>query len=241
MKVSCIVAALMFVSCLSFGQKGALELRPYYRMDWYPKFSYVIDDRSSTDEVKMRGSSFGIGLAYKLPVSKTLAIKPGIGYYKYTFNHIERTNTLTGKSEARNINYISPLLIPFQTDKYWYNTLTASIGLEKSLPMTNSCEALIGLDLQNYYTISQRYHLTNNPEGSKDKKRTESRYFGASALLNFSIVKHYNKFGIGPTLMLPIFDIWKTDAVFPEETSSGTRNKVLRGAGIGVSLNYALD
>lgn len=233
----------MFVSYSSFCQKskGSFELRPYYRADWYPEFSYVSGDRASTDYVKMRGSSFGIGLAYRLPVSKTIAVKPGIGFYKYSFNHIERRNTLTGESESRNINYASSLLIPFFTDKYWYNTITASLGVEKKFPLKNSCEAIIGLDLQNYYTVSQLYHLTNNPEGSQDHKKSEGKYFGASALLNFSIIKHYNRFGIGPSLIVPVFDIWKTDPTFPEETTSGTRNKVLRGVGFGISLNYALD
>jgi hypothetical protein len=48
------------------------------------------------------------------------------------------------------------------------------------------------------------------------------------------------KMKIGPVLILPVFDAWKKDDVFREE-SSAYRNKWFKGIGLGVSCNFLLN
>lgn len=217
-----------------------IEINPYIRFDSHPEFSYVLNGRPSTDYVKIKGTSFGLNLAYKIPLTKSIFLNPGIGYYRYSFNNIKKENTLFGKSDGRDINFISPLLISFYTNKYWYNTIALNIGVEKIFDFKRNIQVVTGLNINNYFTISQYYHLSFNPQGSQDYRKNNKRYFASSINLNASILKKIRRINIGPSLILPVFDIWKTDYAFPEETNSTSRNKWLRGIGLGISCNYSL-
>lgn len=225
-------------------QTPQIEINPYVRFDSYPEFSYVLDGRPSIDYVKIKGTSFGLNLAYKIPIKKSILLNPGIGYYKYSFNNIKKENTQFGKSDVRNINFPSPLLIPFFTDKYWYNTIAVNIGIEKLFICKNDLQVATGINLSNHYTYSQHYHITyNNSDNpiNNDYTLKNGRYFGFSANLNASLLKRFGKFNLGPSLILPVFDTWKTDETFPEEKNSGSRSKWLNGIGLGISCNYSLS
>jgi hypothetical protein len=221
-------------------QGRQLEFKPFVRIDKYPEFSYVLMGRPSTDYINVKGTSFGINLAYKIPIAKSLLIKPGIGYYKYSYNDITRYNTSFGTSDARNINFISPLLIPFFSDKYYYNTLSANIAMERTIPLRNNYLGAIGVELNNYFTFSQHYHLTNNPIGSQNFKKADKKYFGTSGLLFFNFLKKVKKVTVGPSVLIPVFDSWKTDKIFYEETVNDLRSKWFKGIGFGISINYSL-
>lgn len=239
---------IIFIAICFFGtseimaqnQAKQLEIKPYVRFDNYPQFSYVLGGRPSTDYVNIKGTSYGINFALKIPISKFLSLKPGIGYYKYSFNKIARNNTSFGTSNSRNINFTSPLLIPFFTDKYYYNSLAANIALEKAIYFRKDYHCTFGVELNNYITISQNYHLTNNPDGNQDFKKSNKNYIGTSSILFFNLLKKIKKINIGPSLIVPLFDIWKTDATFQEETGSDSRNKWFHGFGFGISINYSL-
>ena len=195
----------------------------------------------SLDYVNIKGTSTGINLGYKMPLSQTVYLKPSIGYYKYSFSNILRENTTFGTSNSRNINFISPLLIPFFSDKYYYNCLAINIGLEKLFTLRNDFYSNVGFQLNNYLTFSQNYHLTSNPEGSQNFKKNKKEYFGSSGLFNVNILKKVKDVSFGPSLMFPLFDFWKTDETFQEETNSQTRNKLFKGICIGISVNYSLN
>jgi len=167
-------------------------------------------------------------------------LKPGIGYYKYSFNNIKKVNTLFGKSNVRDIGFVSPLYIPFYTNKYSYNTISANIGVEKIFNYKSSIQIVTGLNLNNCYVVSEYYHLSYNPIGSQDYRKKIKRYFGSSFSLNAGILKKYKKVSIGPSLMLPVFDTWKKDDTFIEEANSGSRSKWFNGIGLGISFNYSL-
>lgn len=243
MKHYFITLALVSISYYSLSQKesNSFEILPYGRVDWYPEFSYVLNGRPSTDYVKIKGVSIGADITYKVPLSTTWTIRPGLGFYQYSFNNIERRNTSLGNSNARNINFISSLLIPYFTDKYRYNCIAVNLGIEKEFILKENYQVQIAADLKNFWTFSQLYHLTNNPGGDQKFKKNDIRYFGTTALLTTNIVKRLRRLSVGPSLRLPIFDIWKTDSVFPEETGKDTRNKVFRGLGLGVVFNYYLN
>ena len=146
---------LLLSTCL-FGQnaKSQIEINPYLRWDSYPKFSYAINSINSYS-LKIHGTSWGINAAYKHPFHNMLYIKAGLGYYRYSFNKIESYNPSYGVGHARIINYIGLGDVIFATNKYWYNTISASIGIEHQFFLKNSTQGLFGLDINNYYTYSQ--------------------------------------------------------------------------------------
>ena len=233
---------LVSISYCSISQnvKNTLEILPYERIDWYPEFSYVLNGRPSTDYIKIKGVSLGADINYKVPIARTWSIRPGLGIYRYSFNNIERRNTSLGNSSSKNINFVSPLLIPYFTDKYWYNSVSVNIGIEKTLFFKGNYQVQLAADIKNYWTFSQFYHLTNNPGGEQSFKKNDTKYFGASTLLTTNVLKSFGSFSIGPSVRIPIFDLWKTDSVFPEETGKDTRNKMFGGVGFGVAINYSL-
>lgn len=218
-----------------------IEINPFARLDWYPKFSKPADYMSSTDYVSMKGTSFGLNAAYKIPLAKSFILKPGIGYYQYSFNNVEKENSRFGKSIGRETVIGSPAFIDLFTDKYRYHTITANIGLEKYFILKKDIQFTTGINWNNYYSISQYYHLTYNPEGSKDYRTNEKRYFGSSVFLNVGFLKKFENIYVGPSLILPLFETWKTDALFPGEADSGSRNKWFHGLGLGISFNYLLN
>lgn len=224
-------------------QSSEIEINPYFRWDNYPEFSYVLNGRPSTDYVKINSPSWGISALYKYPVRNRLFLKAGIGYYKYSFSKIRKTNTQFGEATARNIDYYSgpiAVSVAYVTDKYWYNTMSADIGMENSFSLKKNVQIAIALDLNNYFTFSQYYHLSYNPAGSQDYKKNNKRYFGASITISTSLLQKFNRVSIGPSIIIPAWDLWKTDATFPEETDTGSRRKWLHGIGIGISCNYSL-
>lgn len=242
MKNLCFFSLFLCISNMSLAQANGhqIEIMPFVRFDWYPTFSKPADYISSTDYISMKGSSFGLNANYKIPITASIILKPGIGYYQYSFTNIEKENSRFGKAVGRDIDFSSPLFIYFFTDKYRYHTITANVGLEKTFDLKRDFQFTTGVNLNNYFSISEYYHLRENPGGSKDYKTHKNRYFGSSVYISIGFLKKFDGFRIGPSFILPLFDTWKTDAVFPRETDSGSRNKWLRGVGAGISLNYSL-
>jgi len=227
----------------SFGQKmhGVIELNPYIRYDTYPEFSDTGNPLSG-NYTNLKGVSYGINANYKRAIKNEYKLLIGLGYYKQIFNKIEIRNTRrSDEVNVRVIGYPSPLYMLFYTDKYWYNCIANNIGIEKDINLKNDLLISIVVSANNYFTYSQYYHLINNPEGSLDYKKKEFKYLGLSVTSQISIQKRINSISIGPNLILPLFDIWRTDDTFPYEASSGSRSKWLRGIGFGISINYSLS
>jgi len=123
------------------------------------------------------------------------------------------------------------------------------LGIEKSFELTKALTFIGGLNVKNYFTFSQRYHLPYDnsfipqPELQIENnyKTNSSRYFGLGAELNLAMLKKTGKVNIGPSLIIPVADLWKQDAIFPTETNLGSRNKWFRGFGVGIKLIYSLQ
>jgi len=94
-------------------QTPQIEINPYVRFDSYPEFSYILDGRPSIDHVKIKGISFWTKSCLYYSDKKSILLKSGIGYYKYSFNNIKKENTQFGKSDARNINFLAHCLFHF--------------------------------------------------------------------------------------------------------------------------------
>lgn len=231
----------MTLSVSSFCQKkhGVMELNPYTRYDKYKEFFGWETPIEGKRYVKPEGLSYGLIINLKKPVYKDYNLNIGIGYHRYNFSKMSVPGRL-GTSNARLINFPSPLFILFYTDKYWYNTASLNVGAEKQFKLKNKHTLTTGIALSNYYTFSQHYHLTSNPGGSQDYKKKNNQYFGLSAWIEIGLLKKINKFTIGPKLQIPVFTNWKTDETFPNETNSASRSKWLRGIGFGLSFNYSL-
>ncbi len=217
----------------------SIEVNPLLKFDKYKEFYGWESGIGGKHYVKPQGLSYGVNINLKKALFKDYSLSIGIGYFKYSFNEISSRSKL-GESNARLIDFPSPLFILFYTDKYWYNTLSLNIGVDRQLKLRNNYFLITCLGLSNYYNFSQHYHLTSNPEGSMDYKKTNNQYFGLSAELGIGLVKQFKQLSIGPKIQIPVFSNWRTDKTFPNETNSGSRSKWFNGVGVGISCNYSL-
>jgi hypothetical protein len=237
---------IFLYSSSSIAQKplNQLEITPYLRFDKYPQFEYAINAVNS-NKVKLKGTSWGVHSAYKLFISNKYYLKIGIGYFKYSFNDIDQINSLFGRSKSRVISYKPqgpwvPAII-YTTDKYWYHTITAAVGIERQMTLANDLHLVIGFDSRQYYSFSQNYHIHYPvPQGINYNPKT-SRYFGFNVALNAGLQKKFGRISIGPQITLPIYDVWKKDNLFPQEKNGKSRKKWIRGFGVGIGCNYLLN
>jgi hypothetical protein len=238
-----ILAYFCFLSNFTFAQSSSklIEINPFMRFDNYPAFSYTVHGRASTDNLKMSGINVGINFNYKLPVKKNIYFKVGLGYFKYSFDKLDNTNSLFGNSKARVIDFPSILFILYSTNKYYYNTVSVNLGVEKSVTLKKNLQLITGFTVANYFTFSQHYHLSFNPEGTQDYKKNNNSYFGFSCNLSAAIVKHIGKIQIGPSIIVPVFDLWEKDNTLPESSFSGSRTKLFNGLGFGIVCNIPLS
>jgi hypothetical protein len=107
----------MFIEGFSQSRHKEIEIEPYIRFDRYPQFTNAINT-IATYKLDIKGNSWGINAAYKVPVKNNFLIKVGIGFHKYAFNKIESTHRLFGKGNQRVINYPYIADIILGTDKY---------------------------------------------------------------------------------------------------------------------------
>lgn len=229
-------------SIFLFAQKRnkEIEINPYVRFDKFPQFSYNYGGRYTTDFLKMTGNSYGLHLSYKYGLKKHFFLKAGLGYLKYKFDNLNNTNSLTGKSHARPIDFVSPLLIGYSTNKYHYNNIMMSTGIDKEFALNKGFKISASFDLTAYYTYSQYYHLTFKTfDGNQNFNKNNATLFGFSGTISTGITKQLNNLQIGPAIILPIFDSWRNDTVFLEDDKKG-KNKWLNGVGVGIVCNILL-
>lgn len=239
------ILLLLFSNCI-VGQRGKnqIEVNPYIRKDWYPEFSYAINS-IDTNHVNIQGKSWGISAAYKIPIRNSLFLKFGSGYYRHSFSKMDNYTRRFGKNSSRHIQYPSNLFIPFFTDKYRYNCIIVKVGVEKIFNLKKDWQLTTGVNIDNYFTYSQTYHITyNNPNNpiTNPYKLKIKRFFGSSANVHTGIVKRIGRIKVGPTLILPVFDVWMQDAAFRflGDDNSSSRTKWFKGIGAGITCNYLL-
>ena len=224
---------------LAFTQNTKIEVNPYFRYDNYPQVSYQIDQLAKIDTLKMTGNSYGVNLNYVVPAFKNTIFKIGLGYYRYSFTKIRKTRIANGAySNGREILYPSPTTFLYLTDRYWYHTASVNLSLEKDIVLGKNINLQTGITVINYFTFSQYYHITS---GDRDFKNDKFNYFGSSLTLSASLLKRFNKMQIGPSLVIPLIDVWKKDMLLPENYEKSTRWKYLNGFAIGLSFNYSID
>lgn len=220
--------------------KNTIEIMPYIKWDIYPSITYAINSLT-TNEAQIKGLSYGISAAYAKGFKRNLKLKTGIGYYRYSFTQIKNINSLYGEGNGRLIDYeyLDPV---YNTNKYWYHTITLSLGAEKYYTIKDSISLLLGTSIQYYHTFSQFYKIAD----TYNYKQRQNRSFGFAGSLHAGIVRKFNRLSIAPQFIIPIHTIWHKDKVFPSETPgilenpSSQRNKWFKGIGFGCSIQYDL-
>ena len=222
----------------AFGQARvpSVEITPYYRYDHYPQFSFQIDGRARIDSLEMFGNSYGVSANYTVPVSNNYTFKFGLGYHRYSFTKIDHQSGRFDFS-GREILYPNPTAYFFITDRYWYNTVSTNLSIVKNIRVSKNLEAQAGILISNFVSFSQYYHL---PAFDIDYKTQKVAYFGFSGAVDISLLRPWNKLKIGPSLILPIIDFWKKDALLPEDNQNSFKTKYFNGVGIGLKMNYLL-
>jgi hypothetical protein len=241
MKYRFVIFILLVVSSKSFSQAKKLELEilPYVKYDKYKEFLGWETGVGGKHFITPSGLSFGADARMKKRFGDNYNLVLGLGYFRYSFTKIT-THSNLGIGSARLINFQSPLFILFYTDKYWYNTVSLSLGVEKYFNLKNNFILPIGVNFSNYFSFSQHYHLKANPEGSQNYLTKKNKNLGTALGLEFGLLKTKRKMTIGPKLQIPFLSKWKTDKAFPNEDGNTSRSKWFKGFGIGISCNFFL-
>lgn len=242
MKVVICIITILFTSSCCFAQKrpNEIQLIPIIRYDWYPEITFNYGGRFSTDQLKMKGLSFGLNANYKYTLRKKINITAGLGFYKYSFSNLKRINS---SSPSSGISKARPSEIPsnnnffYSTYSYYYTTLSFNIGIEKLVEINKNINFFYGIGFSQYLKLKSVYK-TNF--GGFVYKKKDLQLFAQTILANIGFEKKFRKINIGPHLLVPIFDSWHKDEVFLEPRNE-KRNKWLKGIGLGISCNYKLS
>ncbi len=242
-----LILIIPFQYLFSQNRNTFLDFNVFYKYDKYPTFSNNINVISNY-QLSIIGVSWGINGNIKKEILKNIIFESGIGYYKYSFNKIKSQHPTFGIGKQRSINYPTTLGISLYTDKYWYNTANFNIGIGRKIKLSKKYHIETGFNVSNFFTYSQHYKIPVDnsfiPPALRienDYKLKNKSYFGSSIFYTISVFKSINKISIGPNLILPIYEKWKLDNIFPTENISSSRNKWLKGISGGVKISYSLN
>lgn len=243
MKRLIFIVSFFTLSKFAIAQKhiGQIEITPFVQWDNYPSFTFQLNS-TRNNTVKMKGNSWGIGANYKFSLRNNFFAKFGTGYYKYSFDDIQADDPLFGTYPSRSINYFDATRLFYGCNKYWYNTVYATVGLERLFTIKKKLDIVAGCEGVNYFTFSQQYNIPGSYSYYDIKyKEANNRYFGFSFNLYTGLQKKFGKVKIGPTFILPVSKRWKQDIVFPQEENNKSRSKWLGGVGTGFTFTYSLN
>ena len=224
----------------SFSQKksNSIEIVPVIRYDNYADFEDRFGDRSYTTRLKLKGISWGVDARYKLVVNDKWDANAGIGYYKYTFSHIRKYSSLFRTTRTgRELNIVRQRYPLYATNKYWYNSFNLSFGVNRKIPLQSKFEGILGVQVNNFISYSQRYNVPG--DGSIEKK-SKLHYYAFSGLVSAGINKKFNSFYVGPQLVLPVFDKWSDDHTL-SLVPGNERRKWLNGVGLSFVIGFYLN
>jgi hypothetical protein len=234
--------SISFYSCYC-QTTNSFELKASVRSDWYPAFKYSINP-SNSYVVKINGISPTLSFGYYFSIFKKYYISFGMGYNRTNYSDIQSTHSLFGKGHSRVINApTAGAYVIVGTDKYSYNNILATAHFETEIHRQSKYHITLGVEVHDYYTLSQSYHVRNNPAGLPNDrwKKFVNKNFGYGGLMTLTGVPNAKKYGI--FIVLPVYDRWAQDIVFPatedrNESPSDNRSKWFRGLGLGVRLFF---
>lgn len=222
-----------------------VEILTYYNHDRYPEFLYHINP-TYDHAINIKGNNWGVDVGYKFNISKRIKVKPSIGYYRFSFDKVDNYNegfNIHGNARLTTLTPAPGVFFALATDKYYYDCLNVGISGEEKIIDKKLISIWGGIKLNNYFTVAQRYRITyDNPDypikNPHRAKRTD--YFGFRADAYITGLISIGKIKLGPIISMPVYTIWKTDAFFPDENNSNTRDKWLNGWGVGISVSHKI-
>ena len=230
---------ILFAKCFctsAQNSKFSLEINPFMRYDKYKEF-FAWKSFTGRNMITPSGTSFGLNLNIKYQLLPASNVYLGLGYYRHTISNIKRVNNF-GEGNSWLIGYPSTSFILFYSDKYAYNKVTLNTGFEKHFILKKNYLITTGIDLNGLHTFSQYYHLTDNPDGSRDYITKNARFLGIFAGFDLGLMKSYKQFNIGPKIKIPVFSSLKTDEVLANDDGTDYRNNWFSGIGLGISFIY---
>ncbi len=229
--------ATLLLTTIVYGQKSnSVELALIGRYDKHADYTTRFFDRSYTNDTKLWGKSFGVNFNYIHSIDKHVNLKVGVGYYNLGIDKIRQTTPFNIIATGRNINYRHPsgILPLFATQKYHYDNLNLTLGMDYNKLVFKKIDFVIGGDFTYLYTFSQLYHITYD----NIRYRTNNgRTLGFAANSYFGILQRFNKNKnyISPKIIIPIYQQLLGDQAFGEEQNL-TMNKWYNGIGVSVAI-----
>jgi hypothetical protein len=116
-------------------QKKAFEISALSRYDKHGDYVTNFNGRMQNDTIQVYGFSYGVNFFYNQKISKKINLFGGVGYYKLCTDKINTTkHPFVGISHTRPVNYDDGTRFLHTTSKYFYHSLSFTIGVESILP-----------------------------------------------------------------------------------------------------------
>ncbi len=231
--------ATMLCFIAATGQtKRAFEFSFITRYDQHVKNHVTVKPgRDFNPATTLSGMSYGINIGYRHRLQKNYSLFLGLGYYELGIDKIRET-TPSGSNPnvvySREIQNVDHTKIVHYTDKYQYNNLALTIGLNKIIPVKSKLALDFGAEAVAYYSISQRYHVGEFHEPpsflAHDAKPLMFGFNGTAGIL-----KEYKKFYVRPALIIPIYQQMGGDERFQEARSENI-SKWFSGLGATIRI-----
>ena len=228
-------------SFLANGQtKKSIELSLFGRYDKHAHYISRFGFRSFTDDIKLWGKSYGLQFNYLYPVAKGFKMIAGAGFNRLGMGKVRTTNQRSRNVPERVIDYTHPTGIKpsFYTDKYHYNNLLLSIGIQYEQKLSPDITFTVGADYIYLHTISQVYHITYDDRYDQTKN-VRTLGYGVNSYIGLLKKISNDKYYVHPKLMMPVYQQLKGDKAFLEAENI-RMTKWLSGAGLSISLGKYL-
>ncbi|MET0298209.1 MAG: hypothetical protein ABW036_00565 [Flavitalea sp.] len=206
------------------------------RYDKHADYTTRFGDRSYTDDISLWGISKGLQLKYFHPVTKNLSLSLGAGYHLLCIDKIRNTTPWSDNVSARTIDFTHPTGIEpgFNADKYRYNSVTWSFGLNYKQVISAKTHFNFGGDYTYMHMLSQKYHITYD---DITYKTSRSMPLGFAVNANAGILRRFGKkdYYFNPKLQIAIYQQLNGDQAF-RETPDLKMTKWFQG--VGCSLGF---
>ena len=175
--------------------------------------------------------SYGLDVNYIRTIYKGIFIKPGIGYFKQSFN-INRPFSFDGDTITKLLYY---------TKNYKYDCIRLSIGIGKifSIKKKLSITSLVSVNLLN--TVRQTYKPDRFSGLEHKKKQINNKKFVIGSNINLIGGIGYRvskKIGIGTEIIFPMNTKWKDDKIFKNNYYANDSQIIAEtNSTIGTTLN----
>ena len=238
MSKSLLTILLLFICIAVFSQdKSALELSLAGRYDRHANYVTNFGGRTQSDTMQLYGMSYGLSLHYRRMFHNRFSIAVGAGYYRLGVSKINTTRSpFSGIAHLRPLNYIdrsSPFQpsVLYATPAYYYNTLSFSLSIEKSIPLPKNLFLDVGIGVIKHYTFSQGYQVPRKEMFSTQNKK----WLGTGANVCLGLTRNFNSLYVKPAFIIPVYQKIKSDEVFLEDPKLRL-TKWFGGVGLAITV-----